>query len=143
MMYDNRESCRNVTDESELNPKRLTPKQLATLAALMYAGQEMPSPETALSEALELYCETLTILRNEFVHAPESIKPWDRKAILDRLIRYMETSGKGATEIGRELGLNRATITLWRAGKGGPSRKTSAKIAKFLDANVLKANPPG
>jgi DNA-binding XRE family transcriptional regulator len=121
--------------DNGLDPKRITPEQLATLAALMNAGRPITDPETALSEALELTCRTLEILRNDLVYSAKTSKHWDRRQILEQLIQYMESTGKGATEIGRELGCNRATVTLWRSGKGQPSKKTSAKIARFLTEN--------
>lgn len=117
---------------AKLDPKRLKPEHLAILAELIKAKSDRKlDPEEAFLEALEFASDTLSILRNKLVHsAPE--KPGETKELLDQLIGYMQLSGKGATEIARELNVNRATVTLWRSGKGKPGKKALRNIAKLL-----------
>ena len=116
-----------------LDPKRITPEQLATLAKLLYATRPSPpDAEIALSEALDLICKTFEILKTDLLHWSKDLNAQDRKELVESLRLYMDTTGKGASEIAKELGVNRATVTLWRSGKGWPGKKASIKLANLL-----------
>jgi hypothetical protein len=124
-----------------LDPKRFKPEHLAALAQLIQAERKL-DPESAFLEALDLIVQALAMLRYE----PEQRKSKgiNHGAILKELVDYMETTGKGATEIAKSLEVNRATVSLWKSGKGRPGRKAIARIVRFLAAhsNNSDGSPP-
>ncbi len=57
------------------------------------------------------------------------------KVISERLAKEIELSGKSKTEIARELGVSKPTVSQYLSGRILPSLGTFARLCKILDVN--------